>query len=108
MPVSGTPLKVTVSLPRAAASEPVPVDRGQVWTVVGVGATSARSTRSRPLPENFSAFGVMALPSAVFMINAFTWSGVRFGRALSNSAAAPDTTAAACDEPLPLNRYGFT
>ena len=32
----------------------------------------------------------------------FTWSGVRPGRCCSSSAAAPETTAAACEVPLPL------
>ncbi len=35
------------------------------------------------------------------VISAFTWSGVRSGRCWRSSAAAPETTAAACEVPLP-------
>jgi hypothetical protein len=37
----------------------------------------------------------------VLISSFFTWSGVSVGRFCSMSAAAPDTTAAACDVPLP-------
>jgi hypothetical protein len=48
---------------------------------------------------------VKALPpltlSAVDMRSCFTWFGVAFGCCEMISAAAPDTTAVACELPLP-------
>ena len=56
-------------------------------------------TFTKPLPWACSsaAGNVVAVPVS----SALTWSGVIDGRCWSSSATAPDTTAAACDVPLP-------
>jgi hypothetical protein len=43
----------------------------------------------------------VAILVAVDVRIVLTWSGLRFGRTLSRSAATPETMAAACDVPDP-------
>src|SRR3954468_7554103 len=76
-----------------------------VWTAVagsGLAAPTARMTLSRPAP--WASGPGPDSGSAEDLTIALTWSGVRSGRRSSSSATAPETTAAACDVPLPLNR----
>ena len=80
----------------------------QVWTVFGTGRRAAAATSRRPAPANFTGRGEIAPELADDISSAFTWSGVSPGRACSSSATAPDTTAAAWDEPLPLNSRSST
>jgi len=77
----------------------VPVDRGNDWVVSGAAAWVAAwtSTSPRPCACTLAAGSVRA----VRISSALTWSGESHGRCSSISAAAPETTAAACDVPLP-------
>src|SRR6185503_2616596 len=45
---------------------------------------------------------------AVLISAALTWSGVHVGCCCSSSATAPDTTAVACEVPLPLKNRVLT
>ena len=75
------------------------MERSQVWTAFGVGAALAATTSISPLPWALaSAFGS---ERAEPISSALTWSGVRSGRCSRSSAAAPETTAADCEVPLP-------
>lgn len=48
----------------------------------------------------------MGSGTAVCMSSAFTWSGVSSGCCCRMVATAPETIAAACDDPLPLRKRG--
>ncbi len=98
-PVSFVPLMSTCAVPRAFSSEPVPVDRSQVWVALGVAASFATARSTRPLP--WATASALASGLAVPISSALTWSGVRPGRCCNSSAAAPETTAADCEVPEP-------
>jgi hypothetical protein len=103
-PLSSTPVtgSATCAVPRAPSSVPVPREAGQVCEYTGVGASAAAATLSWPVPAAIgSASGIL---SVVVVSRNLTWSGVRVGRCCRSSAAAPDTTAVACDVPDPRNR----
>ena len=85
--------------PRLASMEPRPDDVACCqWAGPG-SAVSAWATSMRPLPCTPAL--MVPIGSAVLVSRAFTWSGVRSGRADSSTAAAPEATAAACEDPLP-------
>ena len=86
-----------------ASSEPSPVDRGQVWLVErrrALGRRGRRRARRRPGRPRRRPASPRRRPRS----SALTWSGVRSGRLCSSSATAPETTAAACEDPLPLKK----
>src|SRR6478672_13440656 len=101
-PLTCLPPTVTWTDPREASSEPTPVDTAKVCVAfAGVGAAEAAARSMRPCPcEETAASGS---DRAVPVRSAFTWSGVSSGRCERSSAAAPETTAVACEVPLPRN-----
>ena len=95
------------AVPRACSREPRPVDRGQVWVVAGARAADGRGRRrARRCPGRRRRRWASA--SAEDRSSALTWSGVRSGRLCSSRATAPETTAAACEVPLPLKKRSPT
>ena len=68
--------------------------------MVGVGGLTAELMLSWPAPWAMASTPVIGV--AVLVSSFLTWSGVRVGRCCSSSAAAPETTAAAWEVPLPL------
>src|SRR3954470_5667007 len=101
-PVTFSPPTSTTTDPRAASSEPAPVERAYVCTAfTGVAAFIAAVRLMRPAPccRAVARGRFLAVP----MSRALTWSGVRSGRCEISSAAAPETTAVACEVPLPRN-----
>ncbi|MFM7685299.1 MAG: hypothetical protein ACKPDI_05155 [Actinomycetota bacterium] len=105
-PTTGWPFTTRCTGPRAASIEPLPSESGQVCTDAGAVRRKTLSTWMTPEPENLALRG--AALSVRLCSRAFTWSGRSSGRASSSSAAAPVTTSAACDEPLPRNRVSLT
>ena len=104
-PVSSAPVSgsATWPVPRAASSEPSPVEAGKVWAAVeAVVVSTACLTSMRPAP--WRRRSVLAIGSAVLVRMRLTWSGVRVGRCCSSRAAAPETTAAAWEVPLPRKK----
>src|SRR5687768_6367784 len=94
------PPTVTCTEPRESSSEPIPVETAKVcFASTGVGVTSAVPRSSAPAP--CWAAVALGIGDADCVSSAFTWSGVRPGRCEMSSAAAPDTTAADCEVPLP-------
>src|ERR1700680_3742063 len=98
-PDKALPLASTAcSDPRDASRLPVPFEVDHVCAAAGVGAFSTAARFSSPLPlRSVGPYIEWVCPTS----SALTWSGVSPGRWLSRSAAAPETTAAACDVPLP-------
>src|SRR3954451_24621383 len=102
LPVIRRPFTDTWTDPRAASREPVPTESRQCCVAFcGVGAVAAAARLTRPLP--CAAVPTPGSRDAVPVSSAFTWSGVRSGRCERSSAAEPETTAAACEVPLPRN-----
>ena len=85
---------------------PSPAADDKVCVFGAMKRSTIRSTWITPAPDSSGLVGVAGMVR--FCSSAFTWSLVRLGRASSNSAAAPDTTAAACEDPLPLNSVSLT
>ena len=101
-PSSLTPSCSRICEPRAALSDPVPVDGSQVWaTPPSEGVRCDRAARRSSVPAPSARSGAFGRRSAVSVRIAFTWSGLSHGRWSSKSAVAPETTAAACEVPLP-------
>ena len=94
-----TPPSTSLAAPRAPSRLPVPVETGNSCLAAGVGLQIAVFTFTKPLPWACSSAAGSVV--AVLVSSALTWSGVSDGRCWSSTAAAPDTTAAACDVPLP-------
>ncbi len=94
-----TPPSTSLAAPRAPSRLPVPVETGNSCLAAGVGLQIAMFTFTKPLPWACSSAAGSVV--AVLVSSALTWSGVSDGRCWSSTAAAPDTTAAACDVPLP-------
>ena len=72
---------------------------GWMATALGVLASSAAPRSIEPRPWQSA---VPAIDRAVDLSRSLTPSGVMSGRWSMMSATAPETTAAACDVPLPL------
>src|SRR3954470_297440 len=102
-PLTTLPLTDTCTEPRASSREPTPVDTAKVcFAPAGVGVSLALARSSSPLP--CSAAVAAGIGFAVPIGSAFTSSGVIPGRCWISSSAAPETTAAACEVPLPRKR----
>src|SRR5215218_8984242 len=95
---------VTLLDPREASSDPVPFARGQAWRVLGCGLLALAAFTRSSVPAPCALVSATGSFCAVPTRSALTWSGDRLGRWSRSSAAAPETTAEACDVPLPLNR----
>lgn len=93
--------------PRAAFREPSPVETGHVWTADPTHALLAARMSIVPRPSETSSDSA-GRSRAVERRTLFTWSGVKFGRSSSINAAAPETTAAACEVPLPRANLELT
>src|SRR5579884_2209089 len=101
-PWSTTPFKVRWSEPRAASSDPVPVEG--IWDCAafsgeGRGAVSSAFRSSSPEPASFQLKECSL--SELAMSIAFTWSGVACGYFWSSRATAPVVKAVASEVPLP-------
>jgi hypothetical protein len=101
-PLRTTPWRVTWREPRAASSEPVPVESAKDWTALRSGAWTAVEAIASPLPE--AAGAPPATGAAVEVSSALIWSGVACGCSWTSRAARPDTTAAASEVPLPRKK----
>ena len=83
----------------------MPFEAGHDWVAFGVEALSTLARFNSPLPlRSVGPYMEWVWPTS----SALTWSGVRPGRWLSRRAAAPETTAAACDVPLPRKKRLLT
>ena len=106
-PIRGVPVVVSTTWtePRAASSDPTPVAGGYGWaerSARGVDALNALFRLISPLP---CALGSASGSEEAVDVRSFlTWSGLIPGRCCKISAAAPETTAAACEEPDPLKK----
>src|SRR3954470_5008240 len=99
-PRTSRPATFTCTEPRESSREPTPVETANdCFAATGVAVFLAFARASRPAP----CCAVVARGTAVAdpVRRALTWSGVSSGRCESSSAAAPETTAAACEVPLP-------
>lgn len=83
------------------------LDAPAVAIVGSRAASPAALETAAQLGSDLAARGI-GMASADDRSIAFTWSGRRSGRASSSSATAPDTTAAACELPLPLKKRAST
>src|SRR5687768_16848042 len=98
-PLRTTPLRETLKRPRALSSDPPPA-----WTAAD--ATDRlfvlyAADRSRD-PAPWASEDVFGTERADRRRMSLTWSEVRVGRCERRRAAAPETTAADCEVPLPL------
>ena len=94
------PLTVTWTEPREQLQRTDTVETAKVcFAFAGVAVSLAFARSIRPLP--CCGRGGAGDGRAVPVSSALTWSGVRSGRCEISSAAAPETTAAACEVPLP-------
>ena len=99
-PTRTSPPMVTWSSPRAASSEPRPVDGVQFWGAAEAVWVIAKDRLMTPWPWSLDARPKsVAVAVSRFLIS----SGVSSGRCSRSSAAAPETTAADCEVPDPRN-----
>src|SRR4029077_9757284 len=97
-PLSGTPSRVTRSLPRARSRLPVPFEAAQTCFAAGMSSVRLVVIISSPPPI---AWDFPLIESAVVVRNFLTWSGLAVGNFWRTSAAAPETMAADSEVPLP-------
>src|SRR3954469_12363813 len=99
-PLTRRPPTETCTDPRESSREPIPVETAKVcFAPTGVAVSLAFARLIRPLP--CWAAVAPGIGEAVPVSSALISSGVAVGRCWISSAAAPETTAAACEVPLP-------
>ena len=99
-PDTTRPLTVTWTEPREASREPIPVETAKLcFALTGVAVSLA--LREVECAGALLGRGGPGIACADPVSSALTWSGVMSGRCWISRAAAPETTAADCEVPLP-------
>ena len=102
---TATPVGAKQSFALSTGFGSLELSRGSVHvTVNGRQVNGEIDVRGKSFDVRNWAAVALGMAAAVPVRSAFTWSGVMSGRCWISSAAAPETTAAACEVPLPRKR----